>query len=146
VQTTPYYAVTFLSTFRQPRLGDKHACYGVVVVFAHCLEVFARRIPTVRGHYSRFLTKSPSLRQQTVSDFSRSGCLHARPDFSVDAYCRRLGRSVLTVRYTGESENHFRPAAATVKNARTRLAQLQTVGIHRKIDAPGTAPKHQRLL
>jgi len=67
-------------------------------VSRHYLDVFARRIPTVRGYYCRFQTKSP-WRQQTGSGFlQRSPCVGG--DFPVVAKCLRLAQSVLTIWHT----------------------------------------------
>jgi len=63
-------------------------------MYTHCLEVIARRIPTVQGYYIRFQTQS------SVATANRMWFSGAAPH--VTAYYRRLAQSVLTVGHTGD--------------------------------------------
>lgn len=75
--------------------------FSIYLLDSHCLDVFARRIPTVQSYYSLFQKKILHSDSKPELVF-RSGSPCIRREFSLIADCLRLVQSVLTGDHSGK--------------------------------------------
>jgi len=139
---TSLYFWLDLNLFDVPTIGTWYIIN--MTVSRYCMPTIWTCLLTVRGCYSRFLTKSYKAAANRKWFFGADGSSCVQGDCSVVAYCLRMAQLVRTVGHTEYRTGKLLPVAWHYgENAWTQLANLEQPNSSKNLtDTLETATKH----